>query len=69
MDNEKTVQYVKVSDISEIKFDFSKVSDMTKRLLGSSLYKDLIEHFKNPENQRKFEEWKKERKKERGAAK
>ena len=45
----------------EVKIDCSKINEVTKRLIGSSLYDDLIKHFNDPENQRRFEEWKKER--------
>lgn len=44
-----------------VNIDCSKMSNLTKRLLGSSLMADLITHFENPENQKRFEEWKKER--------
>lgn len=50
-----------------INIDCSKLSNMDKRLLGSSVFKDLIEHFNNPENQKRFKEWKKEREKARQA--
>lgn len=46
---------------TDIKIDCSKMSNLTKQLLGSSVFADLVEHFNNPENQRRFEEWKKER--------
>lgn len=46
-----------------IKIDCSKMSELSKRLLGSSVFNDLVEHFNNPENQKRFEEWKKEREK------
>lgn len=45
----------------DVKIDCSKIDDLTKRLIGSSLMADLIAHFNDPENQKKFEEWKKER--------
>lgn len=45
----------------EIKVDCRKMSKLTRNLLGSSVYADLIAHFNDPENQRRFEEWKKER--------
>ena len=38
-----------------------KMSNLTKQLLGSSIFAGLVEHFNNPENQKKFEEWKNER--------
>lgn len=44
-----------------IKVDCSKMNNLTKQLLGSSVFADLVEHFNNPENQRRFEKWKKER--------
>ncbi len=47
---------------AEIKLDLSQISPLTKRLIGSSLYGALIEHFNNPENQKKFKEWQKQRK-------
>lgn len=46
---------------ADIRLDCSKMSSLTKQLLGSSIFADLVEHFNNPENQRRFEEWKKER--------
>lgn len=46
---------------TDLKIDCSKMSNLTKQLLGSSVFADLVEHFNNPENQRRFEEWKKER--------
>ncbi len=44
-----------------VKIDCSKMSNLEKRLLGGSVYDVLLEHFNNPENQKRFEEWKKER--------
>lgn len=44
-----------------VNIDCSKMSRLTKQLLASSLFDDLVEHFNNPDNQRRFEEWKKER--------
>ena len=46
---------------TDLKIDCSKMSNLTKQLLGSSVFADLVEHFNNPENQRRFEECKKER--------
>lgn len=48
---------------ANIKIDCSKMSNLDKMLLGSSVIDDLIAHFNNPENQKKFKEWKKEREK------
>lgn len=45
----------------DIKLDCSKMSNLTKQLLGSSVFDDLVAHFNNPENQRKFKEWKEQR--------
>lgn len=47
--------------VVNVNIDCSKMSNLTRQLLGSSLMADLVEHFNNPENQKKFEEWKKER--------
>lgn len=44
-----------------VNIDCGKIENLTKRLIGSSLMADLIAHFNNPENQKRFEEWKKER--------
>lgn len=44
-----------------VNIDCGKMSNLTKRLLGSSLMPDLIAHFNNSENQKKFEKWRKER--------
>lgn len=48
---------------TKIKIDCSQISELSKRLLASSLMDDLIKHFNDPENQKKFKEWKKEREK------
>ena len=48
--------------IANVNIDCSKMSHLTKQLLGSSLINDLVEHFNNPENQRRFKEWEKEHK-------
>lgn len=47
--------------VTDLKIDCSKMSNLTKQLLGSSVFADLVEHFNNPENQKRFEEWKRER--------
>lgn len=46
---------------TNLNIDCSKMSSLTKQLLGSSVFDDLVAHFNNPENQRKFEEWKEQR--------
>lgn len=48
---------------ADIRLDCSKMSSLTKQLLGSSIFADLVEHFNNPENQKRFEEWKQQREK------
>ena len=40
---------------ADVRLDCSKMSSLTKRLLGSSVFADLVEHFNDPENQRRFE--------------
>lgn len=50
-----------IKEIREIKFDLSTMSNYTKQLIGCSVYKSLIEHFNNPENQKRFKQWQKER--------
>lgn len=44
-----------------VNIDCGKIDNLTKQLIGSSLMADLITHFNNPENQKRFEEWRKER--------
>lgn len=44
-----------------VNINCEKISNLTKQLIGSSLMADLITHFNNPENQKRFEEWRKER--------
>lgn len=48
-----------MNTINKIKFDFSQVPEIDRRLLGESLLPALKAHFANPENQRRFEERKK----------
>lgn len=45
----------------DLNIDCSKMGNLTKQLLGSSIFADLVEHFNNPENQKRFEEWKRQR--------
>ena len=49
---------------ANLNIDCSKMSNLTKQLLGSSIFSDLVEHFNNPENQKRFEEWKRQREKQ-----
>lgn len=49
---------------ANLNIDCSKMSNLTKQLLGSSIFADLVEHFNNPENQKRFEEWKRQREKQ-----
>lgn len=44
-----------------VKIHWESVPKMSKHLLGASAYPGLVEHFNNPENQRRFEQWQKER--------
>jgi hypothetical protein len=53
---------------ADVRLDCSKMSSLTKRLLGSSVFADLVEHFNDPENQRRFEVWKKEQAEKEQAA-
>lgn len=48
-----------------INIDFDQMSNLTRQLIGSSAYAGLVEHFNNPENQRRFQEWKREREKKK----
>ncbi|MBQ8637112.1 MAG: hypothetical protein IJ423_05495 [Clostridia bacterium] len=50
--------------LANLNIDCSKMSNLTKQLLGSSIFADLVEHFNNPENQKRFEEWKLQREKQ-----
>ena len=54
---------------TSLNIDCSKMSNLTKQLLGSSIFADLVEHFNNPENQKRFEEWKKSRNKQQNVEK
>ena len=47
---------------ADIKIDCSQMNALTRQLIGSSVYADLVEHFNNPENQKRFRKWKRERK-------
>ena len=49
--------------VTNLNIDCSKMSSLTKQLLGSSIFADLVEHFNNPENQKRFEDWKQQREK------
>lgn len=48
---------------TKINIDCSHISELEKRLLASSLMDDLIKHFNDPENQKRFKEWQKQKKK------
>lgn len=49
---------------TKINIDCSQISELEKRLLASSLLEDLIKHFEDPENQKRFKEWQKQRREE-----
>lgn len=56
-------------DVSDVKIDVSKISEIDKRLLGQAAFDGLIAHYNNPENRKRFRAWLKERRaqeKERG---
>ena len=45
----------------EINIDVKKIPAPVMESLGRGLLKNIREYFKNPENQRAFEEWQRER--------
>lgn len=56
-------------DVSNVKIDVSKISEVDRMLLGRAALPGLIEHYNNPENRKRFRAWQKERRaqeKERG---
>lgn len=53
--------------MAPIVIEHKKIDSMSKRLLASSLIADLQKHFADPENQRRFLEWKRQRTKQRYA--
>ena len=44
-----------------INIDLSKMSQIDRRLLSSTLYNAIKKYYENPENLRRFEEWQKKR--------
>ena len=45
-------------------FDLTKMDPVTKRLLASTVLNAVQDFYKDPNNIRRFEEWKKEREKQ-----
>ena len=54
-----------IKSFEEYNPDVSQMSHITKMLLGSSAFPGIINHFLNPENQKRFKKWKKQRRLER----
>jgi hypothetical protein len=50
--------------MEQIKFDLTKMDPVTKRLLASTVLNAVQDFYKDPNNIRRFEEWKKEREKQ-----
>ena len=44
-----------------VKINYQSIPGIVKLLLTSDAIPGLQEHFKNPENQRRFKEWQKEK--------
>lgn len=48
-------------DVSNVKIDVSKISEVDRMLIGRAAFPGLIEHYNNPENRKRFLAWQKER--------